>query len=99
METRDLSPYLDDMEAADRLLLDPALAQRIHERSRKRLVTLRLPVWQVEAAKRIAERERRPYQRVLQSWVSEGLSLQLRDTPRNPPRGTGANSPPAEENA
>lgn len=73
VESHDMAPYFDDMEPVDRMLLDPKLAQRIRERSKKRLVTLRLPVWQVDAAKRIAKRSKRPYQNIIQAWVGEGL--------------------------
>jgi len=78
MESRDTTTYLDDMEPVDQMLLDPKLARRIRERSRKRLVTLRLPVWQVAAAKRIAKREKRPYQKVIQAWVGDGLRRKVR---------------------
>jgi hypothetical protein len=77
-ESHDMASYLDGMESVDQMLLDPKLAQRIKERSKKRLVTLRLPVWQVDTAKRIAKLQNRPYQRVLQIWIGEGLTHEIR---------------------
>lgn len=74
VETHDMAPFLDEMEPADKtLVLDPALAQKIKERSRKRLISLRLPVWQIEGAKRIAKRRGRPYQTLIQDWVGDGI--------------------------
>ncbi len=81
VESHDMAPYLEGMEPVDQMLLDPKLAQRIRERSKKRLVTLRLPVWQVDTAKRIAKRQNQPYQRVLQTWVGEGLNKEIRSGP------------------
>jgi hypothetical protein len=81
VENHDMAPYFDEMEPVDQMLLDPKLAQRIKERSSKRLVTLRLPVWQLDTAKRIAKQQKRPYQRVLQTWVGEGLNKEIRGGP------------------
>ena len=78
VESHDLALYLEGMDPVDQMLLDPELAQKIKERSKKRLVTLRLPVWQVDTAKKIAKRQNRPYQRILQAWVGEGLSREIR---------------------
>jgi len=80
VESHDMAPYLDDMEPVDQMLLDPKLAQRIRERSKKRLITLRLPVWQVATAKKIAKRENRPYQKIIQAWVDDGLRHEVRGT-------------------
>ena len=73
VEKHDMASYLDGMEPVDQMLLDSKLAERIKERSAKRLVTLRLPVWQLDTAKRIAKLQKRPYQRILQAWVGAGL--------------------------
>lgn len=78
VDSHDMAPYLDDMEPVDQMLLDPKLAQKIKERSKKRLITLRLPVWQVATAKKIAKRDNRPYQRVIQAWVDDGLRHEVR---------------------
>lgn len=77
VETHDMAPYLDDMEPVDQMLLDPKLARRIKERSKKRLISLRLPEWQIDAAKKLAKRTKRPYLEIIQVWVWEGLRHEL----------------------
>jgi DNA-binding XRE family transcriptional regulator len=39
VDSHNMAPYLDDMEPVDKMLLDPKLAQKIKERSMKRLIT------------------------------------------------------------
>ncbi|MBI4564592.1 MAG: hypothetical protein HY716_07875 [Planctomycetes bacterium] len=56
--TRSLTDYLEDTEAVDDVIeLAPALARKIRERSRKRLLTIRLEEWRIRRAKEIARRK------------------------------------------
>ncbi|MBI4708317.1 MAG: hypothetical protein HY761_10425 [Candidatus Omnitrophica bacterium] len=79
VETHDMGPYFKGMKALDEaLILAPALAEKIRERSKKRLISLRLPNWQIEGAKEIARKIKRPYQTLIQTWVGEGLRTEMR---------------------
>jgi predicted DNA binding CopG/RHH family protein len=72
--THSLTDYLGDTEAVDEVIeLAPSLARRIRERSRKRLLTIRLEEWRITRAKQIARRKGIPYQKLLRDWISEGL--------------------------
>jgi len=73
--THSLTDYLGDTEAVDEAIeLDPDLARRIRERSRKRLLTIRLEEWRIKRAKEIARRKGIPYQQLLREWISRGLA-------------------------
>jgi predicted DNA binding CopG/RHH family protein len=73
--THSLTDYLDDTEAVDVVIeLSPALAKKIQERSRKRLLTIRLEEWRIARAKEIARAKGVPYQQLLREWISRGLS-------------------------
>lgn len=65
-------------ESADEILvLAPDLAERIKQRSKKRLISIRLPQWQIEGAKRVARRMSKPYQALMQAWIGAGLRGEL----------------------
>jgi predicted DNA binding CopG/RHH family protein len=79
VETHDMGPYLKEMKALDEaLILAPALAEKIRERAKKRLISLRLPNWQIEGAKEIAKKKKQHYQTLIQTWVGEGLRTEMR---------------------
>jgi predicted DNA binding CopG/RHH family protein len=83
--THSLTDYLGDTEDVDEVLvLAPDLARRIRERSRKRLLTIRLEEWRIARAKAIARAKKVPYQRLLRDWISRGMSedLHKRKEPR-----------------
>ena len=83
--THDLTDYLGDTEDVDEVLvLAPDLARRIRERSRKRLLTIRLEEWRIARAKAIAREKGVPYQRLLRDWISRGMSEDLHE--RKEPR-------------
>lgn len=83
--THDLTDYLGDTEDVDEIfVLAPDLARRIRERSRKRLLTIRLEGWRIAQAKAIAREKKVPYQRLLRDWISRGMSEDLRE--RKEPR-------------
>ncbi|MBI4565771.1 MAG: hypothetical protein HY716_13860 [Planctomycetes bacterium] len=72
--THSLKDYLEDTEAVDEVIeLAPALARKIRERSRKRLLTIRLEEWRIRRAKEIARRKGIPYQQLLREWIGRGL--------------------------
>jgi predicted DNA binding CopG/RHH family protein len=53
-------------------------ARKIRERSRKRLLTIRIEGWMVDRAKKIAKEKRIPYQRLLREWIGQGMQHELR---------------------
>ncbi len=76
--THSLTDYLGDTEEVDEILvLAPGLARRIRERSRKRLLTIRLEEWRIARAKSIARARKIPYQRLLREWISRGMASDL----------------------
>ena len=66
--------YPGEFEDADEVIrLAPALARRIRERMKKRLLAIRLEGWQIEGAKRIARDKGVPYQALMREWISQGI--------------------------
>jgi hypothetical protein len=59
------------------LARDPRLADRVRGRARKKLISLRLPQWQIDTAKRVAKRGKRHYQVLMQTWIAKGLKREL----------------------
>ena len=79
VEGHDLAPYLGGMELVDKALaLAPELADKIRERTKKRLIALRLPQWQIDGARKIARSKRVPYQALMRAWIGEGLRQEWR---------------------
>ncbi len=73
-ETHDIANYWSQLKPVDETFgVSPALARAIRERSRKRLLSLRLETWQIESAKKIARRKRVPYQTLLREWIARGI--------------------------
>ncbi len=63
-----------DMEALDeKIQLAPELASRIQERMKKKMIALRLELWQLKRTKEIAAKKHLPYQHLLRFWISQGL--------------------------
>lgn len=76
--THSLTDYLGDTENVDDVfVLAPELARRIRERSRKRLLTIRLEEWRIARAKAIARAKGIPYQRLLRDWISRGMASEI----------------------
>lgn len=66
--------YLSDAEEVDeKIQLNPELAYKIRERTKKKLIALRLEMWQLRGAREIAARRHIPYQHLLRFWISQGL--------------------------
>jgi predicted DNA binding CopG/RHH family protein len=62
------------LEPVDELfVLSPALAQRIRDRAKKRMISIRLAQWQIEKSKHVAKTLNIPYQTLLRRWIDEGL--------------------------
>lgn len=75
-ETHSVTDYIDQLEPADEIFtLSPILAQRIQERAKKRLVSIRLAEWEIEQSKQIAKRMKIPYQTLMREWIDQGLRL------------------------
>lgn len=66
--------YWDQLEKVDEVfVLAPELARRIQERAKTRLFTMRVQPWQIDEARRIARSLGVPYQRLLRTWITEGI--------------------------
>ena len=69
-----LSDYIQDIKEVDeKIQLNPELAQKIGERTKKKLIALRLEKWQLQRTKAIAAKRHIPYQHLLRYWISQGL--------------------------
>lgn len=75
--THSLADVLDATEAVDEVIeLSPDLARKIRERSKKRLLTIRLEEWRIERAKKIARARGVPYQQLMREWISQAISAE-----------------------
>lgn len=76
-DTHDITDYLGQLEEVndvDKLfVLSPALARKIHARAKRRLISLRLSVWEIEQSKEAAKKMNVPYQSLMRQWIDEGL--------------------------
>jgi predicted DNA binding CopG/RHH family protein len=63
----------DTHEIDEKIQLDPELARKIAERTKKKMIALRLEQWQLQRTKAIAARKRIPYQHLLRYWITQGL--------------------------
>ena len=73
-DTHSLKDYIHDLEPVDDVfVLSPALAQRIRDRAKKRLISIRLAHWEIEKSKVIAKKRKMPYQVLIREWIDEGL--------------------------
>ena len=73
-----MTPSPRDARSMDEALArDPRLADRVRGRARKKLISLRLPQWQIDTAKRVAKRGKRHYQVLMQTWIAKGLKREL----------------------
>lgn len=69
-----VTEHLDELEEIDDLfILSPRLVETIRERTKKKLISLRLPNWQIEKSRQIAKKKRMPYQTLMQKWINDGL--------------------------
>lgn len=84
-DTHSLADYIDDMERVDEeIQVAPELARKIIERSKKKMIAIRLEHWQLQRTKAIAAKRRVPYQHLLRDWISQGLKREAaRGLPRN----------------
>lgn len=76
-DTHDVTDYLEHLEEnkeVDKLfVLSPSLARKIQARAKKRLISLRLSVWEIEQSKEAAKKMNVPYQTLMRQWIDEGL--------------------------
>ena len=73
-DTHSMTDYLDELEPADRVFtLAPALAEKIRERAKTRAISLRLPQWEIDGAKRVAKKKGVGYQVLISAWIAEAL--------------------------
>lgn len=76
-ETHDMAPYWDQLEEVDEMIeLAPELTRRIQERMKKRMLAIRLEVWQIARTKEIARKQGVPYQQLMRRWISAGIRLE-----------------------
>ena len=80
-----LDSQLSDAQKVDEAIqLEPELAHRIQERTKKKLIALRLERWQLHRAKAIAAQRHVPYQHLLRYWISQGLKAEASAKPISP---------------
>ncbi len=73
-DTHSITDYLHELEPVDEVfVLSPALAHRIRERAKKRLISIRLANWEIEKSKQIAKTRKIPYQTLLREWIDAGI--------------------------
>ncbi len=73
-DTHSAADYWHELEPVDELfVLSPALAHKIRERAKKRLISIRLAQWEIDKSKQIAKIRKIPYQTLLRQWIDEGL--------------------------
>ncbi|MBI3292209.1 MAG: hypothetical protein HYZ73_05315 [Elusimicrobia bacterium] len=73
-DTHGLKDYIHDLKPVDDMfVLSPVLAQRIRERAKKRLISIRLAQWEIEKSKEIAKKRKIPYQTLMREWIDQGL--------------------------
>jgi len=70
----DSTNYLEQTKEVDKLfVLAPELMRRIRDRSKKKLVALRLTEWQIDRARAMAKKLHTPYQSIIRRWVEQGI--------------------------
>jgi predicted DNA binding CopG/RHH family protein len=73
-DTHSLIDYLDQTEEIDQIfVLAPELAKTIKERTKKKMVALRLPEWHISKAKSLSKKLHVPYQSIVRRWVEAGI--------------------------
>ena len=73
-ETHSVADYWEEMEPVEDMRIDIP-------RPPRRLVTLRFYPYLLDEVKRIAERERVPYQVLIQKWIADRLSQERLASP------------------
>ncbi len=78
-DTHSMTDYLDELQPADDVFtLAPSLAEKIRERSKTRAISLRLPQWVIDGAKRVAKKKGVGYQVLINTWIAEALQREAR---------------------
>lgn len=73
-DTHSLADYLEQTKEVDHIfVLAPDLAKRIRERTKKKMVALRLPEWHISRAQTLAKKLHIPYQSIIRRWVEQGI--------------------------
>lgn len=73
-DTHSLTDYLDELEPVDEVFtLAPSLAEKIRERAKTRAISLRLPQWEIDGARRVAKKRGIGYQVLINAWIAEAL--------------------------
>ncbi len=82
-DTHSLTDYIHEFEEVDEVfVLSPALAKRIRERAKKRLVSIRLAEWEIQKSKQVAKQRKMPYHALIRQWIDEGIRASFQNTPR-----------------
>ncbi|MEK6544775.1 MAG: CopG family antitoxin [Elusimicrobiota bacterium] len=73
-ETHSVADYIGDLKKIDRIFtVAPGLAESIRERALTKAISLRLPVWAIAGAKKVAQKKGVGYQVLIKNWISECL--------------------------
>lgn len=82
-DTHSIIDYLDELEPVDEIFtLAPSLAAKIRERAKTRAISLRLPQWEIDGAKKVARQKGIGYQVLINNWIAEGLRREFRHNHR-----------------
>jgi len=74
VETHDMTDYANEFEPIDEMItLSPKLAKSIRERTKKKLLSIRMEQWQIDRAKEIAKKKGMPYQELMREWITQGI--------------------------
>ena len=78
-DSHSLADYIGQMKDVTELFtFAPELVHKIQERSKKKMISLRLAGWEIERSKQIAKAKHIPYQALLRVWIDEGLRRETR---------------------
>lgn len=73
-DTHSMEDYLYELEPADEVfILAPSLAEKIRERAKTRAISLRLPQWEIDEAKKAAQKKGVGYQVLISTWIAEAI--------------------------
>lgn len=82
-DSHSMEDYLGELEPADEVfILAPSLAEKIKERAKTRALSLRLPQWEIDETKRMAQKKGIGYQILISTWIAEAIRREARQVRR-----------------
>jgi hypothetical protein len=77
--THSVADYLNDLEPVDDIFFSPSLVEKIKDRAKKRLISLRLAAWEIDKSKQIAKKKHISYQALMRQWIDHGLRAEYKN--------------------